>query len=254
MRRALAITAGAVLLAITLLIIAPAALLDARINALSDGRVRLANAAGTLWRGSGELVVLPAGTRQPLFWRLDAWPLLRGEIRATIAVDADGARSATVAYGRDRLDVRDLDVSLPAQSVLLAAAPKTPLGFGGSLALHVERLVQLPDVLDAQLSAEWRDGTIRGSSADAPISVGDVRIALNGRGAEINGPLRNTGGDVEIDGQVAVGAAGTVRLDATVRPRNSERERADRIAVALAALGTPDGRGGYRVTWRGAWR
>ena len=254
MRRALAITAGAVLLAITLLIIAPAALLDARINALSDGRVRLANAAGTLWHGSGELVVLPAGTHQPLFWRLDAWPLLRGEIRATIAVDADGARSATVAYGRDRLDVRDLDVSLPAQSVLLAAAPKTPLGFGGSLALHVERFVQLPDVLDVQLSGEWRDGSVRGSSADAPISLGDVRIALNGRGAEVNGPLRNSGGDVEIDGQVAVGAAGTVRLDATVRPRSSDRERADRIAVALAALGAPDGRGGYRLTWTGAWR
>jgi general secretion pathway protein N len=254
LRRALAITAGAVLLAITLLIIAPAALLDARINALSDGRVRLANSAGTLWHGSGELVMLPAGTRQPLFWRLDAWPLLRGEIRATIALDADGARNATVAYGRDRLDVRDLDVSLPAQSVLLAAAPKTPLGFGGSLALHVERLVQLPDVLDAQLSGEWRDGSVRGSSADSPISVGDVRIALNGRGAEINGPLRNSGGDVEIDGQVAVGAAGTVRLDATVRPRSSDRERADRIAVALAALGAPDGRGGYRLTWTGAWR
>jgi general secretion pathway protein N len=254
LRRVLAITAGAVLLAITVLIIAPAALLDARINALSDGRLRLANAAGTLWHGSGELVVLPAGTRQPLFWRLDAWPLLRGEVRATIALDADGARSATVAYGRDRLDVRDLDVSLPAQSVLLAAAPKTPLGFGGSLALHVERFVQLPDALDVQLSGEWRDGSVRGSSADATISLGDVRIALNGRGAEINGPLRNSGGDVEIDGQVAVGAAGTARLDATVRPRSSDRERADRIAVALMALGTPDGRGGYRVTWTGAWR
>lgn len=254
MRPALAFAAGAALLAITLLIIAPAALLDARINALSDGRVRVANAAGTLWHGSGELVLLPSGTRQPLFWRLEAWPLLRGEIRATIALDADGARSATVVYGRDRLDVRDLDVSLPAQSVLLAAAPKTPLGFGGSLALHVERLVRLPDVLDGQLSGEWRDGSVRGSSADAPIFLGDVRIALNGRGAEINGPLRNSGGDVEIDGQVAAGAAGTVRLDATVRPRSSDRERADRIAVALAALGAPDGRGGYRVAWTGAWR
>jgi general secretion pathway protein N len=251
----LAFAAGAVLLAIALLIIAPAALLDALVvDALSDGRVRIANAAGTLWHGSGELVLLPAGTRQPVFWRLEAWPLLRGEIRATIALDADGARSATVVYGRDRLDVRDLDVSLPAQSILLAAAPKTPLGFGGSLTLRVERLVRLPDVLDGQLSGEWRDGSVRGSSADTPLSLGDVRIALNGRGAEINGPLRNSGGDVEIDGQVAVGAAGTVRLDATVRPRSSDRERSDRIAVALAALGPPDGRGGYRVTWTGAWR
>jgi general secretion pathway protein N len=254
LRPALAFAAGAVLLGITLLIFAPAGLLDARVNAASDGRARIANASGTLWHGSGELVLLPAGTREPLFWRLEAWPLLRGEIRATIALDAEGARSATLAYGRNRLEVRDLDVSLPAQSVLLAAAPKTPIVVGGSFALHVERLVQLPDLLDVQLSGEWRGSSIPGSSADAPISLGDVRIALNGRGAVVNGPLRNSGGDVEIDGQVEIGAAGAAKLDATVRPRSSDRERADRIAVALGTLGAPDGRGGYRVTWTGAWR
>ena len=254
MRPALAFAAGAVLLAIALLIIAPAALLDARIDALSDGRLRIASAAGTLWQGSGELVLMPAGTRQPLLWRLDAWPLLRGEIRATITLGANGARSATVAYGRDRLDVRDLAVSLPAQGVLLAANPKTPLAVGGSLALHVERLVQLPDVLDAQLSLEWHDGSVPGSLIDAPISLGDVRIVLDGRGAAINGSLRNSGGDVEIDGQLDVGAAGAARLDATVRPRGSDRARADRIAMTLAALGAPDGRGGYRVIWTGTWR
>ena len=254
MRPALAFAAGAVLLAIALLIIAPAALLDARIDALSDGRLRIASAAGTLWQGSGELVLMPSGTRQPLLWRLDAWPLLRGEIRATITLGANGARSATVAYGRDRLDIRDLDVSLPAQGVLLAANPKTPLAVGGSLALHVERLVQLPEVLDAQLSLEWHDSSVPGSLIDAPISLGDVRIAFDGRGAAINGPLRNSGGDVEIDGQLDVGAAGTARLDATVRPRGNDRARADRIAVTLAALGAPDGRGGYRVIWTGTWR
>src|SRR2546421_129634 len=71
LRPALAFAAGALLLAIALLIIAPAALLDARINMLSDGRLRIANATGTLWQGSGELVLLPAGARQAFFWRLD---------------------------------------------------------------------------------------------------------------------------------------------------------------------------------------
>ena len=112
MRPAFAFAAGAVLLAITLLIIAPGALLDARINTLSDGRLRIANATGTLWQGSGELVLMPAGPRQTFFWRLDA----------------------------------------------------------------------------------------------------------------------------------------------TVRPRGSDRASADRIAMALAALGAPDGRGGYRVIWTGTWR
>jgi len=254
LRPALAFTAGAFLLAIALLLIAPAALLDARVNTLSDGRLRIANTTGTLWRGSGELVLMPAGPRQAFFWRLDAWPLARGEIRATLGVAANGARSTTIAYGRDRLEIHDLDLSLPAQSVLLAIAPRAPFAVAGALALHVERLVQLPEVIEARLSAEWRDASIPGSLIDAPISLGDVRIALNGRGTAVNGPLRNSGGDVEIDGQLDVGAAGTARLEATLRPRARDRERADRIAMTLAALGSPDGQGGYRVIWAGTWR
>jgi len=68
----------------------------------------------------------------------------------------------------------------------------------------------------------------------------------------INGPLRNSGGDVEIDGQLDLGAARDgPRLDATVRPvAANDRARADRIHNA-GALGAPDGRGGYRVIWKG---
>ena len=110
MRPALAIATGAVLLAGTLVVTAPAALLDTRVSALSAGQLRLVNAAGTIWNGSGELVLLPAGARQFVRWQLAAWPLLRGEIRATIARDPEGASTATVVYGHDRLELRSLEV------------------------------------------------------------------------------------------------------------------------------------------------
>ena len=103
----------------------------------------------------------------------------------------------------------------------------------------------------------WSDVESLLSNLGAEITEGAgsrVRIALNGRGTAVNGPLRNSGGDVEIDGQLDVGAAGTARLEATLRPRARDRERADRIAMTLAALGSPDGQGGYRVIWAGTWR
>jgi hypothetical protein len=220
MRPALAIAAGAILLGLALALTAPATLLDRRIDALSAGRLRLANAAGTLWRGSGEIVLLPSGTRLPVAWRAELWPLFRGELHATIGVDA-GTPDSVLVLGNDRLDVRDLEVSLPAESVVRAAGPALPLAARGDLALRVERLVQRPDL---------------------------------GRGAVITGTVRNTGGEVELVGQVGVGAAGTLQLTATLRPRSNDRERAEQIAASLAAIGSRDGQGGYTVNLKGSWR
>jgi hypothetical protein len=84
--------------------------------------------------------------------------------------------------------------------------------------------------------------------------LGDVRIDLNGRGVELTGPVRNAGGDVEINGRVVLTASGATNLDATLRPRNADRERAQLVTAALSTLGAADAQGGYRVHWTGAWR
>ena len=201
-------------------------------------------------------MLLPAGTRQALHWRLDAWPLLRGEMRAALVNETAGAPSATVIYGRDHLELRALELALPVESILpLASTAK--LALGGTVLVQVEHLVWRGDALDAQLTVQWRDASVPGPPgprAAARIALGDVRIALNGRGSALAGPVSNTGGDVEISGQVAVAAAGASSLEATLRPRGGERERADPVTAALSTLGVPDGQGGYRVRWSGAWR
>jgi len=254
MRPALAFVAGAILLAFMLVLTAPAALLDRRIDALSAGRVRLANATGTLWKGSGELVLLPGVTRLPVFWRAELWPLARGEVRAAIGFDPDVPQSAAVVFGSDRLDVRDLEVSLPVESIVRSASPALPLAARGNLALRVERFMQRPDLLDAQLSVQWNDASVPAFPPDERIALGDVRVDLAGRGAVVTGPVRNTGGEVEITGQVGIAATGTLQLTATLRPRSGDRDRAERIANALAAIGAPDGQGGYTLSVKGSWR
>jgi general secretion pathway protein N len=254
MRPALAFAAGVILFVLALLMTAPAALLDRRVDALSAGRVRLANATGTLWQGSGEIVLLPSGTRLPLFWRAELWPLVRGEVRATFGFDADAPRSTALVFGSDRLEVRDLELSLPVESIVRAAGPALSLAARGNLALRVERFVHRPDELDAQLSLQWNNATVPAFPPDERIALGDVRVDVAGRGAVVTGPVRNTGGEVEITGQAGVAAAGTLQLTATLRPRVSDRERAERIATALAAIGAPDGQGGYTLNLKGYWR
>ena len=251
MRIAIAILAGAVLLAIALAISAPASLLDARVAELSDGHLRVADAEGTLWNGSGQLLFVPGGTRRALAWHIDAWPLLRGEVQGTIALDADAAQRADFAYGRQGIELRHFDLSLPMESLLKSAGvPGALTTAGGSVTAHIERLVQTPEAIDAQLTLQWRDASLPSLRPGDRIALGEVRLDVDGRGPEIAGALSNRGGDVEIAGRVAVSAALASRVDATVRPREGiDRDRADAVAAALSFIGAADGQGGYRLAW-----
>ena len=253
MRPAWAIVAGVVLLSAALLVMAPATLLDSRLGTLSDGHLRVADAAGTIWNGSGEVVLLPTAARVPLRWRLDAWPLLRGEVRGAIATQADHDPDATLVFGRDHFELSALDLALPVES-LLPLATRAKIALGGTLAVHVNHLMWAGGALDGQLTLQWRDASLPGLRADTRIALGDVRIDLGGRGVELTGPVRNSEGDVEINGQLALNAAGAASLDATFRPRDADRARADLVAAALSTLGAADGEGGYRVHWTGSWR
>lgn len=247
------VLAALVLLAVALVFRAPASLVDSRIAALTDGRVRIANAAGTLWNGSGDLVLLPKGTRRAIAWHLDAWPLVMGEARGNVEVAGNPAR-AEFAYGPHRTELRRLDLSLPVDSVLQSAGvPQAVLGAGGSLVAHVDRFMQTPQTIDADLSLQWREASLPSLRPGLRIALGDIQADLRGSGGEAAGALANRGGDVDISGRISVSAALAPRIDAVVRPRAGlDRDRAEAIATALSLIGAPDGQGGYRLAWSGS--
>jgi hypothetical protein len=100
MRGWLVIGAGAILLAAALAIEAPASLVDRRVADLTDGRIRIAAATGTVWNGSGELALLPDGARIPIAWRLEPIRLLRGGLAGSLTA-GDATRPATFTVERE---------------------------------------------------------------------------------------------------------------------------------------------------------
>ena len=85
--------AAAVIIVGALAAFAPASLLDARIASATDGRLRVAETSGSLWRGSGLLGAADGRWRIPVAWTLDVddftgLPHLRevrsGTVRRTI--------------------------------------------------------------------------------------------------------------------------------------------------------------------------
>lgn len=249
MRLWLAVLGGVALLAAALVVTVPASLLDARLASISGDRVRIADATGTLWRGSGDLVASGSGVREHIAWRLEPWALLRGEARGTITTDVD--RGGSFVVSRNRVELEGLDWAMPMEALLRAAgAPSLVAAAGGDFGIHVDRLIRDDDALDLALAAQWRNASLPALGPFPRVMLGDVHVEMSGRGREVAGPLTNTGGEVEIDGTVTAVAGGAPRVEASIRPRAGiDRDRASALALALSALGPVDAEGRVRLVW-----
>jgi hypothetical protein len=255
MRTGIAVAVAVVAFAAALILEAPASLLDGRLAAISDGRVRIAHAGGTLWRGSGDLVLPAGGARQAVTWRIEAWPLLRGELRGSFT-GADSQRIASFDAGGDKLELRDVELALPMEALLRTlGAPSLLASAGGEVTLRVDRFVRGADALDAKVALQWSNASVPGQRPDLRIALGDVRAELSGQGREVPGTIENSGGDVDLRGTFTAAANGSTRIDVGVKPRAGiARDRAAALAAALGLIGSSDGQGGYRVAWAGGPR
>src|ERR1700686_2498358 len=110
MRALFAIGLPVAALALGLVILAPATLVDNRLDTLSAGRLRIANATGTVWNGAGDLSVPAASLRVPFACQTERFPLLWAELHGTVS--EQGTPPAAFVLGRDRYDVRNLNLSL----------------------------------------------------------------------------------------------------------------------------------------------
>ena len=250
MRPWLGVVAGAILLAAALIIEAPASLLDRRVADLTDGRVRITAATGTVWRGAGELALLPDDVRVPIAWRLEPMPLLRGGLAGSLTT-GDANRRATFAVEQENFIVHDFAIALPAASVLRTAGiPDALTNAAGTLTLDAADLARRGDRLEARANLLWTDAVLAAPVTGARIALGDVRVAAAGSGSEIPATLSNSGGEVDIAGSLLFSARGTARIDARIKPRQGlAPDRNEAIAAALSNIGRADGAGGYRVVW-----
>ena len=251
MRPWVAVVCGIVLVAAALIVEAPASVADWRVAAMTDDRLHIANASGTLWNGAGDLIAAGSSVRRHIAWQLERWPLLRGELRGTLATDADTDRVGNFVFGHDKVELEGFELAMPMEALLRAAgAPALITSAGGDFDIHIDRFIQDADAFDVALAMQWRNASLPGLGPFAPVLLGDVHAELSGRGHEVSGPLANTGGEVEIDGTLTAVADGTPRVEAKIRARPGiDRERASALALALSTLGPADSEGRVRVAW-----
>jgi len=192
-----------------LVAMAPASLLDAALQRASDGRLRLAEARGSLWSGAGQLELRDPGGRaggrsagkagiaKSFAWRLLPASLLRGHLDCEIQLGPT-SKPFLVSTSLSQFEVADADVDLPAVALGLAVPKLAALGLTGDVALHVVHLAMGSKGMKSNATLQW---LAAGSTLTSVSPLGDYELRLEGEGATVRASLRTLQGPLQLDGQ-----------------------------------------------------
>ena len=187
--------------ALALIATAPATLVDAGLQRASHGRLRLAEAQGTLWSGSGQIEIRETGGRtgvaKALAWRVVPESLLRGHLVCEVGLDPS-ARRFPVTLSLSRIELANADISLPATVLGLGVPKLAPLGLTGEVLIHVASLSIARGAMEGNATVRWRAA---GSSLTPVSPLGDYEVRLDGEGMTIHAFLRTIEGPLQLDGK-----------------------------------------------------
>lgn len=196
----------------SVLAFAPASFADMALRQATLGRVRLAETDGTIWAGSGRLVLtdvetgeaaasgpVTGGLAMPgrIGWEVRALPLVLGLVDARISLDA---RQAPVRISGNPTDLRVGAGSLDLPSAQLArlGSPWNTIRPSAALSMRWDALSIRQGVLDGRASIELRDT----SSAMTPIRpLGTYRIDVTGTGRDVALSLVTLSGPLKLEGK-----------------------------------------------------
>ena len=249
MRPTAILIAFVLLLAAAFAVFAPAALLDARLDAATQGRLRLADTSGTVWSGRGIATNAQRTWSLPLGWKVDPLRLVRGDVAVKLQpVDAGDLPRGAIVWRDATLTLDGVAFTLPATVLGASTGAGNLMAFGGFLAFDAPHLSWSANGGDGSASVRWSGARVSGMAGN--IALGTVSANLAPRNGRIEGRVENRGGDVRIDGDFAWSPA-AIEVNATLAALPSTPPA---IVRAMGALGTPDANGAVHVQWRSGSR
>lgn len=186
---------------IALIVTAPATLVDTGLQRASQGRLRLAEAQGTLWSGSGQLEMRDAdgrtGAARSIAWAVAPASLLRGRLVCDVGLEQATERFP-VTVSLSRIELANADIGLPAAVLGLALPRLAPLGLTGDVQIHVASLSLAQDEMRGNATLQWRTA---GSALSPVAPLGDYELRLEGDDAAVRATLRTLQGPLQLDGK-----------------------------------------------------
>lgn len=246
-RRAIALAVlGFSAYACTLVATLPATFVDAQLAQATRGIIRLADARGTLWSGTGRLEVREkdrrVGGAYPLTWRFQPRSLLRG--RLVFAIGTDDGRRGSMTAGFWRIEFNDTDIVLPAAVLGLGEPRLAPLKLGGELSLHIVRLAIASDQVSGSGTMQWRHAT---SALTRVAPLGDYELSIRDGEYALQATMRTLQGPLQIDGNGSWTAGAPVQFAGNARvPLPLEQQ----LAPLLRLLAVEQGPGVFAIQFK----
>lgn len=230
--------------AIGLIATAPASLIDSGLQRATENRLRLTDARGTLWSGTGQLEMRDwmqrTAVAKSIAWQVLPAYFLRGQFRCEVQLD-HAAKHFPVTVSLAQIEVADADINLPAAALGLAEPKLAPLGLSGDVLLHVARLSLAPGAIQGNATLQWRGA---GSAFTRVSPLGDYELRLEGEGAAARATLRTLQGPLQLDGQGSwkSGANPTFRGSARIAP-----EQRPQLAPLMRMIAVERGEGDFEL-------
>jgi len=225
---------------------APASWLDAIADRLTGGKLRLAEASGSIWRGSGRLIwadtgesaqsrLSLAGVALPgrVHWQLAPLPLVLGLVEASVRVD--GMAQAVALQGSWReIRLGNGRLELPRIELGSLGSPWNTVRPAGAVTLEWSNIMLGPQRFEGGIGIELRNVA---SALSAVRPLGDYRIDVQGQGAQATIVMKTIDGALTLTGQGAASARG-FSFVARAYPTRSDDSR---LSGLLGLVGTRDG-------------
>ena len=240
-----ALAFGLGVFAVALVALAPATLIDARLARASEGRLRLAEAQGSLWSGAGWIEIRDAegraGVARRLAWRVLPGSLLRGRLLAEVKLD-QAARPFPVTISLSRIEIADAGISVPAAVLGLGMPRIAPLRLTGDVLVDIPRLSVERGRMEGEATLKWRTA----GSALTPISpLGDYEVRFKAVGPAVHAALRTLEGPLQLEGKGtwSNGAAPSFLITARVPAQHREQ-----LAPLLGLIAVQRGAGRFELS------
>ena len=187
--------------AVVLVFTLPATLIDAMLHGVGDGRLRLAEAQGTLWSGSGQLEIRDAaghrGVAKSIAWRVMPLPLLGGHLVCEVELD-QAPKRFPVTISLSRVEIADADTGLPAAVLGFIVPTLAPLELTGEMLIHAANVSIGRSRMRGNVTLQWRAA---GSALTPVAPLGDYELRIDGQEALVRATLRTLQGPLQLDGK-----------------------------------------------------
>ncbi|MDR0770918.1 MAG: type II secretion system protein N [Burkholderiales bacterium] len=242
MRTFLKIFLALLLIAVALIVFAPASLLDRGLDKTSRGQWRLAETSGTLWNGSGMLVHAQGAVLTPLRWRFEPSALLSGAARWRLLADETTPRlTGVLTFSRRGIGLDGLSLHTSAAVLQPLLPPEMIQAMEGALVIDAPALLLNEKGQEGRISGRWQNAQM--VFQEIPVDLGNVSFNVDSGQQGSHSIIKNEGGAVSLDGDFQTGipgkpARGTLKI--TPRPDTPEA-----LLQLLSAFGQPDAQGSY---------